>query len=171
MSNSAIEKRTIAAFAVVACTVTGIGLLPAQAADDVYVRANQLGYRPADVKVAVAMARAELPAKFEVIDTSTQKPVFEGELRANREMWAKFTHHAQLDFSKLDKEGEYVVRIGTAKSSTFRISAAVYADLPDQLLEFMRQQRCGYNPWVDAVCHTFDGRTVDGPLPAGTYVD
>ena len=35
----------------------------------------------------------------------------------------------------------------------------------------MRQQRCGYNPWVDAVCHSFDGRTVDGPLPAGSYVD
>ena len=46
-----------------------------------------------------------------------------------------------------------------------------YAELPDQLLEFMRQQRCGYNPWVDAVCHSFDGRTVDGPLPAGSYVD
>ena len=35
----------------------------------------------------------------------------------------------------------------------------------------MRQQRCGYNPWVDAVCHSFDGRTVDGPMPAGSYVD
>jgi hypothetical protein len=35
----------------------------------------------------------------------------------------------------------------------------------------MRQQRCGYNPWLDVVCHPFDGRTAYGPLPAGTYVD
>ncbi len=35
----------------------------------------------------------------------------------------------------------------------------------------MRQQRCGYNPWLDAVCHSFDGRTAYGPLPAGTYLD
>jgi endoglucanase len=63
------------------------------------------------------------------------------------------------------------VRFGDMKSPTFRIAASVYAELPDQLLEFMRQQRCGYNPWVDAVCHPFDGRTVDGPMPAGSYVD
>ena len=52
-----------------------------------------------------------------------------------------------------------------------RFASGIYGELPDQLLEFMRQQRCGYNPWVDAVCHPFDGRTVDGPLPAGSYVD
>src|SRR5688500_8132036 len=35
----------------------------------------------------------------------------------------------------------------------------------------MRQQRCGYNPWLDAVCHSLDGRTAYGPLPAGTYLN
>ena len=30
-----------------------------------------------------------------------------------------------------------------------------------------RSNADGYNPWVDAVCHSFDGRTADGPLPAG----
>ena len=35
----------------------------------------------------------------------------------------------------------------------------------------MRQQRCGYNPFVDEACHTFDGRTAYGPLPAGTYLN
>jgi endoglucanase len=141
------------------------------AADDVYVRVNQLGYRPGDVKVAVAMARTELPAKFQVVDATTQKAIFEGTVRVVDETWGKFDHHAHLDFSKLDKEGEYFVHLDGTKSPTFRVSTSVYADVPDQLLEFMRQQRCGYNPWVDAVCHSFDGRTVDGPMPAGSYVD
>src|SRR2546423_1202455 len=35
----------------------------------------------------------------------------------------------------------------------------------------MRQQRCGYNPYVDAVCHSFDGRTTYGPEPPGTYIN
>jgi hypothetical protein len=141
------------------------------AADDVYVRVNQLGYRPGEVKVAVAMARTALPAKFQVVDVVTQKAVFEGKVPAVEEKWGKFHRHADLDFSKLDKEGDYFVRFDGTKSPTFRIAASVYAELPDQLLEFMRQQRCGYNPWVDAVCHSFDGRTVDGPLPTGSYVD
>ena len=43
------------------------------AADDVYVRVNQLGYRPGDVKVAVAMARAHMPAKFQVVDAASRR--------------------------------------------------------------------------------------------------
>ena len=35
----------------------------------------------------------------------------------------------------------------------------------------MRQQRCGYNPFLDAVCHPFDGRTAYGPMTNGTYLD
>jgi endoglucanase len=140
-------------------------------ADDLYLRASQLGYKPGDVKVAVAMGRGALPAKFQVVDASTKKTAFEGEVRANGEKWGTFNHNAQLDFSQLNEAGVYFVRVGDTKSSTFPISPSVYANLPDQLLEFMQQQRCGYNPWVDAVCHSFDGRTIDGPLPAGSYVD
>jgi endoglucanase len=149
-----------------------VSLLTSQAvADDVYVRVNQLGYRPSDVKVAVAMSRAALPAEFQVVEASTQKVVFNREVRAVKGNWGKFDRNAQLDFSALKKQGEFFARVGDAKSSTFRISASIYHDVPYQLLEFMRQQRCGYNPWVDAVCHSFDGRTVDGVLPAGSYVD
>jgi endoglucanase len=64
-----------------------------------------------------------------------------------------------------------VVRVGEAKSLPFVIAAAVHRHRPDDLLDFMRQQRCGYNPWLDAVCHPFDGRTAYGPLTNGTYLD
>ncbi len=140
-------------------------------AEDTYVRINQVGYRPGDVKLAIAMGRTALPAKFQVMDAATRLPAFEGESQAIEQAWGKFGHHAELDFSAVNKEGEYFIRIGKVKSPTFQIRDAVYAHLPDELLEFMRQQRCGYNPWVDAVCHSFDGRTVDGPLPPGSYVD
>src|SRR5262249_9787056 len=67
--------------------------------------------------------------------------------------------------------GKYFLRMGNSKSATFEIADDLYDTLPDQLLEFMRQQRCGYNPWVDAHCHQHDGKTVDGPLPAETQLD
>ena len=143
----------------------------ARAADSSYLRVNQLGYQPADVKIAIAMGQGGLPARFQVVDADTQNVVFEGESRTIDEAWGKFPKHADLDFSKVGKAGRYFVRFGEARSQTFVIREHLYAELPDELLEFMREQRCGYNPWVDAVCHPFDGRTVDGPLPAGTYVD
>jgi endoglucanase len=143
----------------------------ANGAGDALVRVNQIGYGPADVKIAIAMGHGVLPAKFQVVDAATGRTAFEGESRPVEQAWGEFSHHAELDFAELDKPGEYFVLIGDAKSPTFRVANGIYAGLPDELLEFMREQRCGYNPFVDAVCHSFDGRSVDGPLPASTYVD
>jgi hypothetical protein len=138
---------------------------------DTFVRVNQVGYRPTDVKVAIALSRRDLPTKFQVIEVATQDVAFEGKAEPLAEPWGQFAHHAELDFSGLDHDGQYKIRLGAAESPPLRVAASVYADLPDQLLEFMQQQRCGYNPWLDVVCHPFDGRTAYGPLPGGSYVD
>ncbi|HJQ27553.1 MAG TPA: glycoside hydrolase family 9 protein [Blastocatellia bacterium] len=135
------------------------------------IRVNQLGYNLTDAKIAVAMADVPITAPFAVVDASTRQPAFKGTSHALAGRWGQFTHLVELDFSALRKPGRYVVQLGAAQSAPFNIAADVYAALPDQLLEFMRQQRCGYNPWLDVVCHPFDGRTAFGPLPAGTYLD
>ena len=147
------------------------GTATMRADDDSYVRVNQLGYRPVEPKVAIALGRAALPKRFEVIDAASRRTLFEGDARPIAGPWGQFAHHAELDFSALQKEGKYFLQIGETTSPRLSVRAAVYAGLPDQLLEFMRQQRCGYNPWVAEVCHSFDGRSAYGPLPAGTYID
>src|SRR6266567_2041750 len=136
-----------------------------------FIRVNQLGYRPADPKSAIALGHEPLPQKFVVIDAVTGRIVFEGLAKPVSGRWGQFDYHADLDFSPLQRSGRYSVRLGDAHSSQFEIGATVYTELPDQLLEFMREQRCGYNPFVNAVCHSFDGRTAYGPLPAGTFID
>src|ERR1051325_6500981 len=117
------------------------------------IRVNQLGYNVTDAKVAVAMATAPITESFAVVDASTRQPAFKGTSRALAGRWGEFTHLVELDFSALRKPGRYVVQVGAAQSPPFNITADVYAALPDQLLAFMRQQRCGYNPWLDVVCH------------------
>ena len=135
------------------------------------IRVNQVGYDVADAKRAVAMAGAPMPQSFAVIDANTRQAAFKGISRPLTGRWGQFTHLVELDFSALTKPGRYFVQVGETESPLFNIAAEVYAELPDQLLEFMRQQRCGYNPWLDVVCHPFDGRTAFGPLPASTYLD
>lgn len=141
-------------------------------AQEIFLRASQLGYRPQDSKVALAFSRTTLPATFNVLDAATHKSAFEGNAaRLSRLSWGQFTNHAELDFSAFRKPGRYVLKMGDAESLPFNVDERVYAGLPDNLLEFMRQQRCGYNPWLDAVCHPFDGRSAYGPLNNGTYLD
>jgi endoglucanase len=138
--------------------------------EQVYVRINQLGFAPRDVKTAVALSRTPLPDSFRVVNAATKEVVFEGQTAFIAGGWGQFGHHAELNFTALQKEGTYLIQLG-ASSTQFKISSQLYAEVPDQLLEFMRQQRCGYNPFVDEACHTFDGRTAYGPQPAGTYLN
>ena len=140
-------------------------------AAETFLRINQVGYRPSDAKTAVALSTSTLPEKFFVIGRATERIAFEGVARPVSGAWGEFRHHAELNFTALVRPGSYLLRFGAASSPPFDISVEAYSPLPDQLLEFMRQQRCGYNPWLDSVCHTFDGRTAYGPLPAGTYLD
>ena len=140
-------------------------------AQEVYIRINQLGFAPADVKTAILLGSEPLPAEFRVIDAASGKVVFSGRVNPVSGSWGQFQHQAELNFSSLAASGRFVVEAGSSRSGSFRISSSIYTDVPDQLLDFMRQQRCGYNPYVEAECHTFDGRTAFGPEPPGTHIN
>jgi endoglucanase len=143
--------------------------------DVVHIRANQIGYLPDDVKIAVAFShRSPEHASFEVIDAATGKTVFgPTALSANHGAYANFEFNYTLDFTPLKKAGRYTLRlIGTrAESLPFSIGPNAYNTYHESLLDFMREQRCGYNPFLDEVCHKKDGRSAYGPMPDSTYVD
>ena len=139
-----------------------------------YLRVNQLGYLPNDLKSAVAFADAPLDPTFVLVDTTHGKVVFRGDTQPAREPnWNGAAHHARLDFTRFRTPGRYVIRLepGGVESLPFRIARDAYGRHVEDLLGFMRQQRCGYNPLLDMVCHQRDGRTAYGPQPNGTFVD
>lgn len=139
---------------------------------EVLLRASQVGYATGDPKLGSAFSRSPVPNKFSVIDADSGATVFEGKPRAlNGERWGAYDHHAELDFSSIRGPGKYRLQLGPTTSLPFVIGTEALSTLPDQLLEFMRQQRCGYNPWLGVKCHQLDGRTAYGPLPAGTQID
>ncbi|MDB6109818.1 MAG: glycoside hydrolase family 9, partial [Pedosphaera sp.] len=139
---------------------------------EVFLRANQAGYRPADVKSAMAFSTNAIPETFAIVEEDTKKVVFEGRPMVLAEaQWGSFTNHAELDFTAFNRPGRYVLTMAKDRSLPFTIAVDIYRAMPDQLLEFMRQQRCGYNPFLDTVCHQYDGRTAYGPMTNGTYLD
>ena len=137
-----------------------------------HLRASQVGYPVQSAKLGVALAHEPLPKRFDVLDLDSGRSAFQGVTRPASPMgWGRFNHVAELDFSALRQPGRFRLRLGGAVSEPFVVDDAVFAPLPDVLLEFMRQQRCGFNPWLNAQCHQLDGRTAYGPLPAGTVID
>ena len=57
------------------------------------------------------------------------------------------------------------------KISRFRINDDVYNGTADFLLKYMRQQRCGYNPFLKDSCHTQDGFIIYHPELDSTFID
>jgi hypothetical protein len=136
-----------------------------------FIRVNQLGFTLGGAKTAVVFGREPLPAEFRIVNAVSGAQVFKGRVEPISGAWGQFERHAQLNFTTLAIEGRYVIEVGSARSQPFLVAFNAYRAVPDQLLDFMRQQRCGYNPFVDAVCHSFDGRTAFGPEPSGTYLN
>ena len=163
-----VHRRILSLIAVCAMSP----LLSAARADEIFLRANQTGYAPRDSKIAVAFSHGEMDKRFSVTDAESGKVLFSRSIKSSGDAsWGQFTNHAELNFFSFRKPGRYVLALGRAKSFPFVISETAHAVLLDQLLEFMRQQRCGYNPWLGTNCHQYDGRTAFGPQTNGTPLD
>jgi hypothetical protein len=138
----------------------------------VHLRASQVGYPVRGSKLGIAFSAEPLAERFAVVEAESGRIVFEGRARALAGgTWGRFTHVADLDFSAVEQAGRFCLRLGENKSLPFAIGADVFGPLPDMLLEFMRQQRCGFNPWLNTNCHQLDGRTAYGPLANGAPID
>ena len=142
---------------------------------EVHIRINQVGYLEEDTKVAIVFSNQAVHGSFSVHDAETGELVYQaGIKRTKREGWGTFSKFYSLDFSEVKKPGRYYIvhKNSGTKSKEFGIGKAYsYQHYQEDLIGFMRQQRCGYNPFLDMVCHQRDGRTMYGPMPDSTYMD
>lgn len=144
-----------------------------------WIRINQLGYIPASSKVAVLLSNDEAKVEsFKVVDIYTLKAEYvsaSGDIRPTAPQ-ATMKSTCRLDFSALEREGAYRIEAllssgATAVSSIFPIGAGVYDGTADFVLNYMRQQRCGDNPFFKEKCHQKDGIIVYHPTKSGQHID
>jgi peptidoglycan/xylan/chitin deacetylase (PgdA/CDA1 family) len=142
------------------------------AAADVNIRVNQVGYLPGDRKIAIAFSLEPITdSNFLVYADSSL--VFSGRIkRIERETWGgRYKYFYELDFSRVQNPGRYSIRLSGGRAVSPNFTIGEYPTYQEDLLSFMRQQRCGYNPFLDMVCHRRDGRAFYAPFPDGTFVD
>ena len=142
-------------------------------AQTAYIRVNQAGYLPGDTKTAIAFSKEPIAGKFSVREIPTKAVIITGDIRpANNANWdAPFPNHYTLDLTPLTKTGRYLIELPDTATRSQEFSIGPYPGYHEDLLFFMRQQRCGYNPFLDMVCHQMDGRSFNGPMPDETFVD
>ena len=137
-----------------------------------WIRINQLGYLPKSIKVAVLISEEPLDlSKFEVINATTGKRVKSFTSIEATGQYGSMKSTYRLDFSEFEQSGEFYLKAGKAQSPVFPINTAVYDGTADFLLNYMRQQRCGYNPHMQDSCHTHDGYILYHPTKTGQHID
>lgn len=147
-------------------------LLSAQDKPQTWIRINQLGYSNSAVKIAVMGSKTGQKVKqFELIDASTSKRVLKKNAGKNFGQYGPFNTSYRLDFTEVKTPGTYYLQAGSVRSPEFKIGNDAYTGAADFALKYMRQQRCGYNPFLKATCHPLDGYTVYGPMPDTTFID
>lgn len=137
-----------------------------------WIRINQLGYLPHSTKVAVFMSNDPAAVdEFELIDAFTGQVAYHSrQVRATAPLLhMKYT--CRLNFSDFQQQGAYFIRVGKTTSPTFAINGAVYNGTADFVLNYMRQQQCGYNPFQHDSCHTRDAYVRYHPTREGQRID
>ncbi|MGA9291837.1 MAG: glycoside hydrolase family 9 protein [Ignavibacteriaceae bacterium] len=137
-----------------------------------WIRINQLGYPGNSIKTAVLVSKDDIhPESFEIYKSSDDEFVWKGNKITAYGRFACFSSTFRLNFSDFKSEGEYYIKSSGIKSPSFRISDSVYKGTADFLLNYMRQQQCGYNPFLKDSCHTHDGFIVDNPSKENQYIN
>ena len=128
-----------------------------------WIRINQLGYTPQGTKVAVWCSKIETNiSSFSLIDSATGKTVFTNNAGKNFGAYGPFKNTYRLHFSDYTKPGFYYLKAGNTTSPVFKIDKDVYKGSADFCLQYMRQQRSGFNPYLKDSCHTHDGYVLYG---------
>ena len=139
---------------------------------DEWVRVNQLGYRSDDIKVAVFISPQKVNLKsFRLVDVISGKKVLVKNVHGNSETLEPFISCYRLSFTEFTSEGVYRIEAGNAVSPEFRIADNIYDGTADFLLNYMRQQRCGFNPYIKDSCHTHDGYVIYGGSSDSAHID
>lgn len=137
-----------------------------------WIRINQLGYLPDATKIAVLMSTEALDIQeFAIEDFFSGEELWRSsEVTASGPM-GNMAGTWRLDFSEFRREGCVVIKAGGISSDPIPISPTVYDGTADFVLNYMRQQRCGYNPFVRDSCHKKDGIIIYHPTKSGQYLD
>lgn len=140
------------------------------------VRYNQLGYTPRDIKVAVVASRDQQfkLLQYQLKNIKTGQSVIRVQRPTEKDYGAygPFRHSFRINLSSLVQPGEYQLIVNdSVRSGIIRVDHTIYKGLADKCLQFLREQRCGYNPVTKDSCHSEKDYSLGAAIPDNTIID
>jgi len=132
--------------------------------DSIFIRTNQVGFLPEDIKTAIVMSKSDLGRQqFYIIENKSSEVKFEGSIKDLPSVYGNFNFCYEIDFSPLIENGKYKIKLLDTESYPFEIDNSIFNDVRDSLSLFFKAQRCGpTNPILHQPCHLSDAEKIIG---------
>lgn len=138
-----------------------------------HFRINLQGYLPGQPAKALLLSDEELETPIVSLRRSDGSLAVELKLIEMGRAWEPFDHYYGIDLPKDLQAGAYYLEHGQKgqkqRSATFRISS--YPSWQETVVDFIRSQRCGFNPYTGKPCHQQDGLSFFGKRPDSSYIN
>ena len=138
------------------------------ASPDIELRVNLGGYGALMPKKVLILSNTKLTQPILLLKNTVGKTIKKYKATSNEHTWAPFSNYYTVDFSNFDKKGIYYFELKGNGIVSKRFKIGPYPNWQEDVVDFIRTQRCGFNPFTKEFCHQKDGLSFFGLQPDST---
>ncbi|GGK17039.1 hypothetical protein GCM10007962_09120 [Yeosuana aromativorans] len=138
---------------------------------DVEIRVNLAGYLPNMPKKALILSKEALTAPILLLKNKSGDLLKTYAAIPSKDPWPPFSYYYMVDFTDLIDKGTYYFELQNTAIVSKPFNIGSYPAWQEDVIGFIRTQRCGFNPHIKAYCHQKDGLSFFGIRPDSTQID
>jgi hypothetical protein len=138
---------------------------------DIDLRINLQGYRPELPKKALILSKNELQEPLLELRREDDQIVKTYRAKRLTTSWPPFSHYYEIDFTDFRVSGQYFLKLKETQVTSESFEIGYYPTWYEDVVGFIRTQRCGFNPYTREYCHQLDGLSFFGPRPDSVRID
>jgi endoglucanase len=145
--------------------------LVSQGQTNIELRVNLAGYPNNMPKNVLILSKGALDNPILLLKNKKGETLKEFNSSPHEKSWPPFSHYYSADFSDFQKEGEYYFELKESEVASQLFTIGAYPKWQEDVVSFIRTQRCGFNPYTHEFCHQKDGLSFFGKRLDSTRID
>jgi len=135
------------------------------------LRVNLRGYLSDMPKQAIILSKNKLKKPKVLLIDVDGVVISEFKGQSHKNPWHPFAYNYEVDFSDFKKQGTYHFQLKGSETKSNKFTIGPYPKWQEDVVSFIRTQRCGFNPHIRQFCHQTDGLSFFGLRPDSTRID
>jgi hypothetical protein len=132
---------------------------------------NLAGYTTKMPKKVLIMTSSGLKNPKANLKNSDGKTIAEYIAKEEKNSWEPYKKYYSIDFTGFSEVGRYYFELAETGQKSESFDIGKYPKWQEDVVGFIRTQRCGFNPFTGEYCHKQDGLSFFGTRPDSSPID